>query len=103
MQVIFPFRQAVDLTSIRERLTVRFGKIRVEDRPDPISQLVGSFIGSRTYNWKSWDAFVRLVGRYPNWDAIADASVSDIEAAYDAGWHRRMVWMRMISLSCIGK
>jgi|GEM_PF-6057382 len=103
MQVIFPFRQAADLTPIRERLTVCFGKIRIEDRPDPISQLVGSFIGSPTYDWKSWDAFVRLVQRYPSWDKVADASVSDIEAAYDAGWHRRMVWMRMISLSCIGK
>ncbi len=80
MQVIFPFRQAADLTSIRERLTVRFGKIRVEDRPDPISQLVGSFIGSRTYDWKSWDAFVRLVQRYPSWDAVADAPVADLEA-----------------------
>ena len=99
MQVIFPFRQAVDLTSIRERLTVRFGKIRVEDRPYPISQLVGSFIGSSTYDWKSWDAFVRLVGRYPNWDAIADAPVADIEATLEGV----TFWIRTISLSCIGK
>jgi len=86
MQVIFPFRQAVDLTSIRERLTVRFGKIRVEDRPDPISQLVGSFIGSSTYDWKSWDA-------------VADAPVADLEATLEGV----TFWMRMISLSCIGK
>jgi protein ImuA len=59
---------------------MRFGKIRVEERPDPVSQLVGSFIGSRTYDWKSWDAFVRLVRRYPSWDAIADAPVADIAA-----------------------
>jgi protein ImuA len=80
MQVVFPFRQAVDLASIRERLAMRFGKIRVEERPDPVSQLVGSFIGSRTYDWKSWDVFVRLVQRYPSWDAVADAPVADIEA-----------------------
>ena len=69
--------------SIRERLGARFGKIRVEERPDPVSQFVGSFIGSRTYDWKSWDAFVRLVRRYPNWDALADAPVADIEATLE--------------------
>ena len=83
MQVLFPFRQAADLRSIRDRLTAHFGNIRIEDRPDPVSQLVGSFIGSRTYDWKSWDVFVRLVKRYPSWDAIADASVIDIEATLE--------------------
>ena len=83
MQAIFPFRQATDLESIRERLAVRFGNIRVEERPDPVSQFVGSFIGSRTYDWKSWDAFVQLVRRYPSWDAIADAPVADIEATLE--------------------
>ena len=83
MQALFPFRQATDLVSIRERLVARFGKIRVEERPDPVSQFVGSFIGSRTYDWKSWDAFVRLVRRYPNWDAVADAPVADIEATLE--------------------
>ena len=83
MQAIFPFRQTTDLASIQERLAIRFGKIRVEDRPDPVSQLVGSFIGSRTYDWKSWDAFVRLVKLYPSWDALADAPVADIEATIE--------------------
>ena len=71
------------MRSIQERLAVRFGKIRVEERPDPVSQLVGSFIGSRTYDWKSWDVFVRLVRRYPDWDAVADAPVADIETTLE--------------------
>lgn len=83
MQTIFPFRQAIDIGPIRERLAARFGKIRIEDRPDPVSQFVGSFLGSLTYDWKSWDAFVRLVRRYPHWDALADASVADIEATLE--------------------
>jgi endonuclease III len=83
MQALFPFRQAADLRSIRDRLTAHFGKIQIEERPDPVSQLVGSFIGSRTYDWKSWHAFVQLVKRYPSWDAIADASVVDIEATLE--------------------
>ncbi len=80
MQPLFPFRQTIELEPIRERLTVRFGKIRVEERPDPVSQIVGSFIGSRTYDWKSWDVFVRFVKRYPNWDTVADSPIADIEA-----------------------
>jgi protein ImuA len=83
MQSNSPLRQATDLASIRERLAVSFGKIRAEERPDPVSQLVGSFIGSRTYDWKSWDAFVRLVQRYPSWDAVADAPVADIEVTLE--------------------
>jgi protein ImuA len=80
MQVNFPFNQAADLASIRERLIARFGKVRVEDRPDPVSQFVVSFIGSRTYEWKSCDAFSQLIQRYPTWDAMADAPVADLEA-----------------------
>jgi protein ImuA len=83
MQVIFPFRQTIDLASIRERLLARFGKIRVEERPDPVCQFVGSFIGSRTYDKKSWDAFARLMQRYPSWDALADASIADIQATLE--------------------
>jgi endonuclease III len=83
MQVPFSFSQKADLVSIQERLTVHFGKIRVEERPDPVSQLVGSFLGSRTYDKISWDAFMRLVGRYPSWDALADAPVADIEATLE--------------------
>ena len=76
MQVIFPFSQTTDLRSIRERLAIHFGKIRVEDRPNPVGQLVGSFIGRRTYDWKSWDAFARLVERCQNWDAVADVEAT---------------------------
>src|SRR6266568_6493793 len=77
MPISFPPRQAADLRSIRDRLAVHFGKIPIEDRPYPVSQFIGSFTGSRTYDWKSRDAFVRLMGRYPSWDAIADAPIAD--------------------------
>ena len=38
MQPTFQFAQAADLRSIQDRLAVHFGKIRVEERPDPVSQ-----------------------------------------------------------------
>jgi endonuclease III len=79
MQATFQFAQAADLRSIRDRLTVHFGKIRVEERPDPVSQFVGSILGSRTHDETSWNAFMRLIMHFRNWNAIADAPEADIE------------------------
>jgi endonuclease III len=79
MQVPFQFAQAADLQSIRDRLAVHFGRIRIEERPDPVSQFVGSILGSRTRDETSWNAFVRLIMHFRNWDAIADAPEADIE------------------------
>ena len=86
-----------------------FGKIRIEERLDPVSQLVGSFIGSRTYDWKSWDTFVRLVRRYPSWNVVADAPIVDVEATLEGVTFSEKkapelrLALRAISLSCIGK
>jgi endonuclease-3 len=80
MQTFFDFKQAEDLRSIRDRLSLQFGKIPEGIRLDPVSQFVRSFIGSRTPDQTSWSAFARLITRYQNWDAVADAPTSDIEA-----------------------
>ena len=80
MQTSFDFRQTEDLRSIRDRLSLQFGKITDKERLDPVSQFVRSFIGSRTHDPVSWGAFARLVTRYSSWDAVADAPVADIQA-----------------------
>jgi protein ImuA len=80
MQTAFDFKQTADLRSIRDRLAVQFGRFPDGERLDPVSQFVCSFLGSRTYDQTSWDAFARLVTRYQSWDAIADAPVDEIEA-----------------------
>ena len=79
MQTAFDFKQ-VDLRSIRDRLSARFGRIPDGERLDPVSQFVCSFLGSRTPDPISWNAFARLVMRYRSWDAVADAPEADIEA-----------------------
>ncbi len=84
MQALFSFRQATDLGMIRKRLRAHFGKTHFEDRGDPVSQFVGSFISSRTRDEQSGEAFVQLVTRYSNWDALADAPVTEIEATLTA-------------------
>jgi endonuclease-3 len=80
MQAPFDFSQAADLRSIRDRLSVQFGRIPDGERLDPVSQFVCAFLGSRTYDQTSWNAFARLGMRYQSWDAVADAPVADIEA-----------------------
>jgi endonuclease III len=79
MQTAFDFKQ-VDLRAIRDRLSARFGRIPDGERLDPVSQFVCSFLGSRTPDPISWNAFARLVMRYRSWDAVADAPEVDIEA-----------------------
>jgi len=80
MQTAFDFQQAADLRSIRDRLTAHFGKIRVENRPDPVSQFAGSILGSRTRDEISLNAFARLMTHFRrNWNAMADAPEADIE------------------------
>jgi endonuclease III len=80
MQETFRFTQAFDLQSIRDRLSVKLGRIPDREWLDPVSQFVCSILGSRTYDQASWNAFVRLIGRYQTWDAVADAPEADIEA-----------------------
>ena len=79
MQTAFDFKQAADLRSIRDRLIAHFGKIRIEKRPDPVSQFAGSILGSLTRDEISLNAFVRLITHFRNWNAIADAPEADIE------------------------
>jgi endonuclease-3 len=79
MQTAFDFKQ-IDLRAIRDRLSIQFEKIPGRERLDPVSQFVCSFLGSVTPDSISWGAFARLVMRYQNWDAVADAPEADIEA-----------------------
>jgi endonuclease III len=80
MQSRFDFTQSEDLHLTRKRLRTQFGRIPDIERLGPVSQFVRSFLGSRTQDQTSWNAFIRLIRHYRSWDAIADAPVADIEA-----------------------
>jgi hypothetical protein len=56
----FDFGQPAELDSIRDRLLALFGPQGDEIRLDPVSQLIRSFLGSRTYDQVPWNAFVAL-------------------------------------------
>jgi len=48
---------------------------------DPMSELVSALLSHRTKNKASGLAFRQLRDRYPNWEAVRDAPVEDIQAA----------------------
>ncbi|KAB1071477.1 endonuclease III domain-containing protein [Methylobacterium planeticum] len=47
---------------------------------DPVSELVSSLLSHRTRNQESGRAFKALRARFPDWSALCDAAVSEIEA-----------------------
>ncbi|MBI3676002.1 MAG: endonuclease III [Proteobacteria bacterium] len=79
MQTMFSFGQSAALRTIQDRLRGVFGPIRDAKRLDPLSQFVRSFLGSKTYDRRSWDAFLRLTQTYKSWEAVADAPVQEVE------------------------
>lgn len=48
---------------------------------DPVSELVSSLLSHRTRNAESGRAFKALRARFPDWEAVIDADVLEIEAA----------------------
>lgn len=72
-----------DLPLVRERLASVFGPQRGEHRLDPVSQLIKSMIGTRTYDEVAWAAFIRLRAAFPDWAALATAEADDIEPVID--------------------
>jgi endonuclease III len=80
MQAIFQFRQEADLRFMRDRLLAQFGRIPGGDRRKPIDQFICSFLGSRTLDKKSVNAFERLKRHFHTWDALADAPEAHILA-----------------------
>ena len=75
--------QSADLRSIRDRLSIAFGRDRAGFRVSAINQFIRSFISSRTQDWQSDRAFTRLLGRFSGPEALADAPVAEIEAALE--------------------
>ena len=87
---LFSTGQSAELRSIRDRLRVRFGVIRDAERLDVTSQFVRSFLGAKNYDRNSWNAYWRLTRRFKDWDALADAPVSQIESVIaDVNLHEK--------------
>lgn len=70
------------LVEIHERLCAHFGcPVPFFHDLDPVSELVSSLLSHRTKNSDSGAAFRNLRDHYPDWLAVIEAPVSDVEAA----------------------
>ena len=68
------------LLEIHERLCAYFGcPVAFFHAFDPLSELVSSLLSHRTKNKDSGAAFRALRERYPDWTAVIDAPVADVE------------------------
>ena len=68
------------------RLETAYGVVRFEPCLDPLEELVACILSQHTADARSVPAFHRLRGAYPEWHALAEASVEEIAAEIrDAG------------------
>lgn len=74
--------KAAFVLEVHHRLTAVYGSgIKYFHDLDPLSELVSSLLSHRTRNANSGRAFWNLKERFPSWEAVRDAPVSEVEAA----------------------
>ena len=77
--------ETVRLLDVHERLCAHFGcPVAFFHALDPVSELVSSMLSHRTKNRDSATAFRALRERYPDWEAVIDAPVGEIESTIRA-------------------
>ena len=74
---LFSSRDA-HLVQVCDRLRLAFGPLLPFRRRDPVSQLVRSMIGSRTYDAVSETVFAALRARFSPWGRLADARLEEV-------------------------
>lgn len=79
MQLVLPIDDRTRrLSQIHRRLLARFGRPGPWIPLDPVSQLVMGIIGGRTRGEDSLAAFQALLARFGRWEAVRDASLSEV-------------------------
>ena len=66
------------LVRIRNQLSATLGPVSAWMRRDPVSQLVRSMLGSRTYDAVSEAVFAQLRARFTPWSKLADARFDEV-------------------------
>lgn len=77
--------EPVDLRSktgtVHQRLIEVYGRPELRPNLDPVSEIVNTILSQNTADVNRDRAFNRLRERFPNWEAVRDAPVAEIEAA----------------------
>jgi endonuclease-3 len=70
---------------ILRRLSTVFGEPRWRPHQDPISELILTILSQHTSDRLSGQAFARLLQRFPDWEAVRQAPVEEIQASIARG------------------
>jgi endonuclease-3 len=70
---------------IVERLDAAYGTLPWRPHGDPIAELVLTVLSQNTSDTNSGRAFIRLLNDFPDWHALLEANVADIERAIQPG------------------
>ncbi len=76
---------AARIPEIIGRLDAAYGIPEWRPHRDPISELILTMLSQNTSDGNSGRAFVRLLERFPTWDAVADAPLPELIAAIQPG------------------
>ena len=81
MQALLDFEPSPLLPRLRGALKATFGPQVPQGRLDPLSQLIRSMIGVRTYDAVTAAAFANLRRAYPTWAGLQAAESAQVERA----------------------
>lgn len=79
MQMRLSFEPSPLLPRMRDQLLAALGPRRPDMRLGPISQMIKSMLGARTYDDVALAAFLRLKRAYPDWSYLAEAPSAEVE------------------------
>lgn len=78
-------RNVARIPEIIARLDVAYGVPEWRPHRDPVAELVLTILSQNTSDANSGRAFVRLMERFPTWDAVVDAPLGELVAAIQPG------------------
>lgn len=70
---------------VLERLADAHGPLEAPTKRPPLDELVRTILSQNTSDTNSDRAFAALLDRFDDWDAVADASVAEVEEAIRSG------------------
>ncbi len=75
----------LSISEIINTLSTEYGSITWRPRTDPLSELIMTILSQNTSDHNSRRAFDSLLGRFGNWEAVAEGSVENIAESIKLG------------------
>lgn len=77
--------QKLTPAEIVQRLSTLYGEPELRTHGDPMTELILTILSQNTSDGNSGRAFMRLISRFPAWEALREADPAEIEDAISIG------------------